>query len=353
MIDLPLISVIIPVYNVDKYLSKCLDSIINQTYHNLEIICVNDGSTDKSGEILSSYEKIDSRIKVITQNNAGASEARNRALDDVTGEYLIFVDADDYIEPDLCELAVNSAIENKADLVFWSYVREFPNISKEKHFFWSDRTIFEGEEIKKQLHRKVCGLVDEELAHPDYLHSFEPLWNKLYKADYILNNNIRFVDIEKIATSEDGVFNLYALGYVKKAVYIKKCLYHYNKTNDTSLTTSYKEKLFLQRNTLTEIFRKYLDENDMSKDFYVALDNRIALNLIGLGLNIVSADFNAIKKVRLISEILNDRQYKIAYKNLKLNYFPIHWKLFFFCAKKHFSFALYMLLLCMKSMIGR
>lgn len=351
--DMPLITVIIPVYNVEKYLSKCLDSIINQTYHNLEIICVNDGSTDKSGEILSNYEKFDSRIKVITQSNAGASEARNKALDNVTGKYLIFVDADDYIEPNLCELAVQSAIKNNADLVFWSYVREFSNISKEKHYFWSDGTVFEGEEVETQLHRKVCGLVDEELAHPDYLNSFEPVVNKLYKADYILDNNIRFVDIKKIATSEDGVFNLYALGYVKKAVYIKKCLYHYNKTNDTSITTSYKEKLFSQRNALTQLFYQYLNENDMPKDFYIALENRIALNLIGLGLNIISANFNISKKIRLISEILNDVQYKKAYRNLKLNYFPIHWKLFFFCAKMHLSFILYILLLCMKNMIGR
>ncbi len=91
----PLISIIIPVYNVEKYLSKCLDSVINQTYKNLEIICINDSSQDNSLKILKRYAEIDSRIKVIVKENEGVSEARNRGLDVSNGEYIMFVDADD------------------------------------------------------------------------------------------------------------------------------------------------------------------------------------------------------------------------------------------------------------------
>ena len=348
MSNSPTISIIVPVYNVEKYLGKCLDSIINQTYKYLEIICVNDGSPDGSRDILTQYSDCDSRIIVIDQENQGVSEARNTALDNVTGEYIMFVDADDSLELNACELAVNAAQKNDADLVFWSYVRDFGDHLREKHFFWEDGAIFEGDDVKTQLHRKVCGLLGDELAHPDYIHSFEPLWNKLYRADYILGNNIRFVDIKKIATSEDGIFNLYALGYVKKAVYIKKCLYRYTKINNGSLTSSYKEKLFSQRQVLTDIIRDYLDKNNLSQDFYDALDNRIALNLIGLGLNIVSADFGLFKKISLIKKILYSDNYVKAYKKLKYKYLPLHWRIFFLFAKFKFSLGVYMMLKVIK-----
>lgn len=348
-----LISIVVPVYNAEKYLKKCLDSLINQTYKNLEIICVNDGSCDNSYNILKEYAHLDSRIIVINQENRGASEARNAALDNASGEYIMFVDSDDYIELETCELAIAAAEHNHADLVFWSYVREFGDKSKEKHFFWEDGTIFEGDDVKTQLHRRLCGLVDEELAHPDYIHSFESLCTKLYRANYIFDNNIRFVDIKKIATSEDGIFNLYALQYVKKAVYIKKAFYHYNKVNDSSLTTVYKDKLFSQRQTLDNIIHQYIEKNALPKDFYVALKNRIALNLIDLGLNIVSSDFNLFKKNKLITEILATPEYKEAYKQLKYRYFPLHWKVFFLCAKLRFSFGVYLLLVCIKMSINK
>lgn len=347
MSKLPLISIIVPVYNVEHFLPRCLDSIINQTYTNLEILCVNDGSPDNCGQILAEYAARDSRIKVIEQENRGASEARNTALDHSSGQYLMFVDADDYLAQDACSLAALTAEKENADLVFWSYLRDFGNCTKEKHFRWEDGTVFEGNQATL-LHRNVCGPVGEELATPSYLHSFEPLWNKLYRSDYILNNHIRFVDIRKIGTSEDGIFNLYALRYIKKAIYIKRCLYTYNKTNDYSLTTKYKHHLSKQRKNLTAIIRDYLNENNLSDDFYEALENRVALNLIGLGLNVLSAQTSLTKKIHLLKEILLDAEHQAAYKQLKTSAMPIHWKFFFFCAKHRLSVVIYILLSCMR-----
>ena len=121
----PLISIIIPVYNVERYLAQCLDSVINQTYPNLEIICVNDGTTDSSGQILEQYAQKDGRIVVIVQENQGLSGARNTGLKHVHGKYIMFVDSDDWIELETCEDAVIAAEKHNADLVMWSYVREF------------------------------------------------------------------------------------------------------------------------------------------------------------------------------------------------------------------------------------
>ena len=115
MKEQPLVSVIIPVYNVERYLAQCLDSVSHQTYQNLEIICVNDGSRDGSPDILRRYADEDARIQVIDKANGGVSRARNDALDCACGEYIMFVDSDDWVEPDACENAVNTMREYDAD----------------------------------------------------------------------------------------------------------------------------------------------------------------------------------------------------------------------------------------------
>lgn len=117
----PLITVIVPVYNVEKYLRRCLDSIIRQTYQNLEILCIDDGSIDNSGEICEQYAARDARIKVIHQENQGLSTARNKGLDAATGEYLAFVDSDDYIAADVLEQLYQGAVSSDATCVICGY----------------------------------------------------------------------------------------------------------------------------------------------------------------------------------------------------------------------------------------
>ena len=160
MKEQPLVSVIIPVYNVERYLAQCLDSVINQTYPNLEIICVNDGSRDGSPDILRRYADEDARIQVIDKANGGVSRARNDALDCARGEYIMFVDSDDWVEPDACENAVNAMREYDADIVMWSYVSETENRSSRKVIF-PETTVFEKEEVRAKLpdsekRRQIC-----------------------------------------------------------------------------------------------------------------------------------------------------------------------------------------------------
>ena len=116
MVDKDLITVVVPVYNVEKYIKKCIDSIINQTYKNIEIILVNDGSTDNSGKICNDYAKKDCRIKVIHKENGGLSDARNFGIENTTGKYITFVDSDDYIEIDYVEYLYNLVVKNKVDI---------------------------------------------------------------------------------------------------------------------------------------------------------------------------------------------------------------------------------------------
>ena len=192
MKEQPLVSVIIPVYNVERYLAQCLDSVSHQTYQNLEIICVNDGSRDGSPDILRRYADEDARIQVIGKANGGVSRARNDALDCARGEYIMFVDSDDWGEPDACENAVNAMREYDADIVMWSYVSETENRSSRKVIF-PETTVFEKEEVRAKLHRRFVGAMGEELSHPELVDSLCPVWGKLYRRSLIQESGARSV----------------------------------------------------------------------------------------------------------------------------------------------------------------
>lgn len=348
----PLISIIVPVYKVEPYLSQCIDSLTCQTYSHLEIILVDDGSPDNCGKICDEYAAADDRIKVIHQANCGLSAARNTGMQHVTGTYIMFVDSDDWIDAETCEAAVHSIEQNDADLVMWSYVKEFGRTSIEKLMFWDDNTVFQKDEVKHSIHRRLCGLWREELRHPEYANAIETAWGKLYRSSILLGNKIEFIDTREIGT-EDALFNLYATEFVNKAVYIKKCFNHYRKTNSTSLTSTYKSQLFTQWQHLFDLMETYIAAHDLPADYTEALYNRIALSLIGLGLNIVSADVSARRKIQLIREILSAERYREAYKRLKYQYLPLHWKVFFICAKFRFSGGVYSLLLAIQRIISK
>ncbi len=349
--NMPLVSIIVPVYNVEKYLSQCLDSLVNQTYRNLEIVCVNDETPDNSAAILKQYAEKDSRIKIFEQKNMGLSGARNTGMKNAHGDYVMCVDSDDWIDLETCEQAVSAALKHNADLVMWSYVREFDDRSADKLMFWEDETVFDTEEVQNQINRRLCGLLGEELAHPDYANAIETAWGKLYRFSVIKDNNVEYIS-ERIIGTEDALFNLYATHYVKKAVYLKKPFNHYRRTNTGSLTSHYKEKLFLQWQTLFDYMERYVSDNHLGENFSLALNNRIALSVLGLGLNITGSDFSAKKKRSLLKEIVRSERYQKAYQTLTFKYFPIHWKLFYFCAKHRLTFGLYLLLLVIKKIIS-
>lgn len=349
--NMPLVSIIVPVYNVEPYLSKCLDSLVNQTYNNIEIICVNDESPDNSAVILKHYAKKDSRVKIFEQLNMGLSGARNTGMKHAHGEYVMCVDSDDWIDLETCEQAVNAALKYNADLVMWSYVREFDDRSAEKLMFWDNETVFDSEEVKNQINRRLCGLLGEELSHPDYANAIETAWGKLYRFSVIKNHQIEFIS-ERIIGTEDALFNLYVTHYVQKAVYLRKTFNHYRRTNSGSLTSHYKEKLYQQWQKLFDYMEHYIADNRLGEKFILALKNRIALSVLGLGLNITASNFSLKKKRELLKEIVQSKRYQKAFQTLTFQYFPIHWKLFYFCAKHRLTVCLYLLLCVIKKIIS-
>lgn len=351
MKEKPLVSIIVPVYNVEKYLSECIDSILSQTYENIEIILIDDGSTDKSAEICDKYALEDKRVRVIRKINGGVSAARNDGLQQANGQLIMFVDSDDWIDSETCGTAVSAMEESGADVVVWAYISENNGNQSPKIIFGSD-TIFEGTDVKEKLHRRLFGLMDKELAHPELADSLCPVWGKLYKKDLILNNNISFVDLSEIGTYEDGLFNIEVFAKVEKAVYLNKCLYHYRKENTSSVTSGYRKDLFEKWQHLFDLMQEYIAENNLPSDYKAALNNRIALSLLGLGLNIVGSNYGMGKKITLLRDILSNDRYISAYRKLDFSFFTIHWRVFYGCAKYHCATGVYFFL-CIIKLITR
>ena len=349
---MPKISIIVPVYNVEKYLHQCMDSLVNQTLSDIEIICVNDETPDNSLEILNEYASKDSRVKVISQKNTGLSGARNTGMKYVTGEYIMFIDSDDWLDIDTCELAYSEAEKESADAVLWAYMREFGDHQKPKYLFNEDRIVFDETDVKEKLHRRFLGLKGEELSNPEQADSIVTAWGKLIRSSIILDNKLEFVDTKEIGT-EDALFNIYAFGYVKKAVYINKTLNHYRRDNLTSLTKTFKPKLYQQWQRLFGLMEDYIKENNLEDYYYESLENRIALSIIGLGLNFMCSDMSGREKRKTIKSVIGSESYRKAYSQLTLKYFPIHWKMFFFCAKHNYATGVYLLLLAIKKILKR
>lgn len=347
-----LVSIVLPIYNVEKYLPKCLDSIVNQTYGNLEIICVNDGSPDNCAAIVEKYAKKDKRIVLINQQNQGLSGARNTGIQYANGEFIMFLDSDDWIDSDTCRAAVEVIKKENAQLALWSYMREFPDKSIPKDIFGitSQKTIVFENESMKNLHRRIAGLTGEELRAPENADSVVTAWGKLFRTEIIKDNHLEFTDTKTIGT-EDALFNLEAFCYISKAVFINEYFNHYRKDNETSLTRKYKQSLFLQWQELYTRMEKIIKEKNLP--FEAALNNRIALSVIGIGLNEIINSSSAKDKIIKIKSVITSPRYKKAYADLEIKYFPIHWKLFFTLCKKGSGIGVYFLIKCIDRLIGK
>lgn len=215
-----LISVVVPVYNVEKYLNRCIESIVNQTYKNLEIILVDDGSTDSSQMICDEWAEKDKRIKVIHKKNGGLSSARNAGLKVLTGKYVCFIDSDDYIEINALELMLKSIISDDYDVCICNtnlVDNDYNIISKENY----KSSIISGDDIIKSF---LTGKVFESISACD----------KLYKVSVIKNNDITFNEKEK--WGEDFPFNYLYFQHVKKLISIDDRLYNYLIKRNGSIT---------------------------------------------------------------------------------------------------------------------
>ncbi|MBC7641840.1 MAG: glycosyltransferase family 2 protein [Flavobacterium sp.] len=344
------ISIIIACFNVEKYLEQCMDSVVNQTHKNLEIIAVNDGSTDQSLTILEQYKKSDDRIIIINQKNQGLSGARNSGIDISTGEYLMFIDSDDWINTETISKTISSLIHQKTDIVFFSYTKEYEHKSVKK-FILSENKIFDSVEVKK-LHKRLFGLSGKELAKPEHADSLVTAWGKLYKTEIIQANKLQFVDCKLIGT-EDLLFNIYYFNFIHSATYLHECLYHYRKNNNTSLTSTYKKSFKHQWNYLFDLIQDFIIKNNLDKSFQQAFNNRVAMSIVSLGLNELYVNNSLLDKMKKINAIINEPKYQSAINTLPIEKFKIHWKIFYLLAKHKLTFGLLIMLKMMRLIIEK
>lgn len=241
------ISIIIPVYNVENYLRRCLDSILNQTFHDFNIYIVDDGSTDGTGKICDEYERKDERITVIHKKNEGVSVARNTAIEIATGEYFLFFDGDDHVEPSCLEELYETAIRQKADGVIYGYYLEENGSIIETHLPGMKKDLYQGKEIMTKLIPRFIGVSSKDIVNwisgeKDALKKENTaLWRSMVKGDLIRENNIRFKPQLKVG--EDTCFTTEYLSCAKRCAVIHKC-YYYLVVRDTSTIATYEKDPF-------------------------------------------------------------------------------------------------------------
>ena len=245
-----LVSIIVPVYNCEEYIEKCIISILNQTYKYIELILVNDGSIDNSGYLCDVFAKLDSRVKVTHMKNLGVSSARNQGIKVATGKFIQFVDSDDYIEPNMIEVLTNE-INKNVDIVLCGYRRIF----KENNGIINaiDVSLNNQVNITKKIFLNEFGILFK-----NYYINY--LWNKLYVADIIKKFNIQFDD--SINWGEDLMFNLQYLGYCKNITIVNKHLYNYVNYNVNSITSTFNKELYNNQNDMYKAVRKFLVSNN-------------------------------------------------------------------------------------------
>lgn len=216
------VSIIVPCYNVQDYVSFCLDTLINQDYKDIEILCINDGSTDNTPNILSHYEKFDARIKVIHQENGGLSSARNTGIEHAAGKYLCFVDSDDYVSLQFVERAIKTAEKYDADMVYFNYLTQNMNTRRVSASYIG----------LEDFEREDKLILKSELTDTDILKMGVISCNKLYKTEFIKSNDIRFIEGLRY---EDNPWFAEVLGKAERFAFLEAPLYYYRLDRKGSL----------------------------------------------------------------------------------------------------------------------
>ena len=297
------ISIIVPVYKVpEKFLNQCINSCINQTYDNIEILLVDDGSPDECGRICDFYSKKDKRIKVIHQMNKGLSGARNTGVNNSTGEWILFVDGDDYLETNCCEILINQA-KSDIDVICFDSIRDENGSKKQIKSKLVSNNLYIGENKALQL------------LTLDFNSHISTAWGKLYNKKFLIDNNI--MHNEELRQGAEGIeFCIRLFGKTKKVLYINKYLYNYN-YNENSISSIPSDK---NNELVIKCFEAIsseinIDDYDYKSWFY----NRLKYFVVTTFLRNI---FNPSNKMRFI-----ERKNKAkAFTNIEIIDNTINWK---------------------------
>ena len=317
------ISVITPVYKVENYLRKCIDSILNQSFDDFELIIVDDGSPDNCGAIADDYKDKDSRVKVIHKENGGAPSARNEGIKIAKGKYLYFPDSDDWIEENYLEELYKLAVSNDANLVISGYTMEYYENNKKSSYKVSveNKVYLSREDVVNNLHLYFDNMM---MAVP---------WNKLYKTSYIKSNELFFPNLKW----DDLHFNMEVILNINKVVISSNSGYHFFRSREGSETTTVFDGLLYQKRReqfehILKVYRIWNVENDnIMGSIYGYYASRLVQCIQEISIsnvsdkrslirNIIYDQFNnyAIEKGKINSKLLRLAMYPMKYKNITL-----------------------------------
>jgi glycosyltransferase involved in cell wall biosynthesis len=257
----PKVSIVVPVYNVEKYLRQCLDSIVCQTLEDIEIIIVNDGSTDTSLQIIKEYEDKDFRVKIIDKKNEGYGKTVNKGLDIARGEYIGIIESDDWIEPDMFEKLYNTAKLHNVDIVRSAYYEYYSTSSKVKNKVASWTIPYTDD-----LNKIIC-----PIERYNVFFRGQQVWSYIYKSVFLNENKIRFLETPG-ASYQDISFNFKVLALAKSAYILKDAFVHYRLDNMNSSVNS-KGKVFCVCDEFNEI-DKFLDKHPSIKSKIKMVSNK-------------------------------------------------------------------------------
>lgn len=310
------ISVIVPVYNSEKYLKRCIDSILNQTYKAIELILVDDGSPDNCGKICDEYAKKDKRVRVIHKTNAGVSAARNSGLEIALGNYATFVDSDDYIEPEMYSNMMEKVHQYNCDVVMCDCIKDFTDHSE---IYTHDirAGFYDKEQLVNEYYPHL--LMMENVEYPATISNCLILFNRNKLG------NLRYV--VGVRYSEDLLFGAQLVYNTDSFYYMKEQAYYHYYMNPTSATHKFTVDKWNDYKTLHFEINKYFSECE-SFDFSHQIDLCLLFFVYNSVSNIFSADnLEREKKFEIVKNILGDNEVRRMFSNIKVLKLPISKKL--------------------------
>ncbi|MDO5852291.1 MAG: glycosyltransferase [Methanobacteriaceae archaeon] len=316
----PKVSIIVPMYGVEQYVEKCIESLLNQTLKEIEIILVDDGSPDRSGEIAEEYAKKDRRIKVVHQRNAGLGPARNSGVKVATGEYIGFVDSDDWANCEMFVRLYEAAVKNSADIVVSGHC-DVTNgvITKTKKHPLAGQTIDSSRHIM-EIRKNLYG----HKLNDDVVEAFPmSVWIAIYRREMFIKHNLEFKEI----LSEDIIYNLSAYKYAKIITFTGDTDYCYRKDEQPSITQTFSEKKLLRyQDFLTVLAKMALTEDD---EDCIIRAKRTAIDYCRLYVGIVRNSNDSFKKKKEhIKRFSNTKQIRKCWEGYPVEKLPLQQRIF-------------------------
>lgn len=348
MNEKPFFSVIVPCYNVENYLKVCVDSILQQSYRQFELILADDGSTDASRRICEFYAENDNRITVIHQENGGVSVARNAGLDRATGEWIVFIDPDDWIEPSTLEKLHAAISQTEADIYFFDYYQEYAGKRVDKHLLDKSGTI--GTDFAKAI--KFSPFNQFIIKGKIIEYETNVVWNKVYNADILKRSSLRF--LPEARKGQDVIFNAEAFHLFKRFYYIHETLYHYRYLK-SSITNRYNPKVRYYNEVAFCEQEKIIHKYNLPQEYNDHLQARILTRLYScFRLYYFHEEQNIpwrmIKKE--LREILSSEPYYTAMSTVKSQYLYGGLRIFVICLKNE-SFTILKFLVSFRAFLQK